>query len=325
MNVAVASSPLVLFYTSWYGIDPPSQKLGSIHWTRDVSRLPEAHVVVFHLPNLRRSTLLGLKKYPGQLWVSWTAESDQHYPLQADMEFRRLFDVSVGFDRHSTVWHTYMPSFAVWGERMSAPVPEKTQAAPAVLFQSAMSDRSGRNEYLKTLLAEMRVDSYGKFLNNKSLANDDDRSASKIQTIGSYHFCLAFENARQSDYVTERLFQPLLAGTVPVYRGAPNVADFAPPGSYINADHFSSPRDLAQHLLHLAATPEEYDRYFDWRRSPLPEHLQTMAKASTQPIFERLMAYGSEHFPMYQGPIARPYRPFGLWQYWNLRRRWRET
>lgn len=49
-------------------------------------------------------------------------------------------------------------------------------------------------------------------------------------------FTMAFENSASKDYVTEKFFQPILDGSVPVTYGAPNIADYAPgPHSIINA------------------------------------------------------------------------------------------
>ena len=84
-----------------------------------------------------------------------------------------------------------------------------------------------------------------------------------------YKFVLAFENAVQSDYVTEKFYIPLMAGSVPVYLGAPNIQRFAPdPASYIDVAAFPSPHALAQHLLHLHAHPAEYARLHAWRDRP---------------------------------------------------------
>ena len=70
-----------------------------------------------------------------------------------------------------------------------------------------------------------------------------------------YKFTLAFENTVTPDYVTEKLYEPLIAGSVPVYRGAPNVADFAPaPRCFIDAADFAGPAELAAYLDHLDRT-----------------------------------------------------------------------
>jgi hypothetical protein len=85
---------------------------------------------------------------------------------------------------------------------------------------------------------------------------------------------LAFENAREVDYVTEKFFEPLLFGAVPVYLGAPNVAEFAPgEHCYIDASAFDSGRDLAEFLLTMS--DDDYMRYHAWRSEPRrPEFVQ---------------------------------------------------
>jgi hypothetical protein len=58
----------------------------------------------------------------------------------------------------------------------------------------------------------------------------------KIDTISKYKFVLAFENTNSKDYVTEKIYHAFLAGTIPVYMGAPNAKNFIPfENSYINA------------------------------------------------------------------------------------------
>ena len=56
--------------------------------------------------------------------------------------------------------------------------------------------------------------------------------------IRPYYFNLAMENSVALDYVTEKLYDPLLVGVVPVYKGAPNVENFVPPHTIIKFDDF---------------------------------------------------------------------------------------
>lgn len=39
--------------------------------------------------------------------------------------------------------------------------------------------------------------------------------------VAQYKFTLAFENAVCDDYITEKLWRPLIVGSVPVYYGSP--------------------------------------------------------------------------------------------------------
>lgn len=53
---------------------------------------------------------------------------------------------------------------------------------------------------------------------------------------------------------------------VPIVYGGANYNIFAPPGSYINALDYDSPKELADHLKTLMKNPQEYAKYFRWKR-----------------------------------------------------------
>jgi len=84
--------------------------------------------------------------------------------------------------------------------------------------------------------------------------------------MSHYKFVLAIENTKTESYVTEKLFYALEAGSVPIYFGAPNVWDFVPPNSIIDASKFSSPKELASYVKALANDPVAYAEYHAWRR-----------------------------------------------------------
>ena len=64
---------------------------------------------------------------------------------------------------------------------------------------------------------------------------------------------------------SEQLYEPLLVGSVPVYFGAPNAADFAPQNSFINATQFDGPVALGAHLVRLLKEPSLLAKYHAWR------------------------------------------------------------
>ncbi|TVU00624.1 hypothetical protein EJB05_53924 [Eragrostis curvula] len=84
--------------------------------------------------------------------------------------------------------------------------------------------------------------------------------------MSHYKFVLAIENTKTESYVTEKLFYALEAGSVPIYFGAPNVWDFVPPNSIIDASKFSSLKELASYVKTLANDPVAYAEYHAWRR-----------------------------------------------------------
>lgn len=92
----------------------------------------------------------------------------------------------------------------------------------------------------------------------------------KLCTAGAAHdFYLSFENSLYPDYVTEKLYEPLAAGAIPVYMGAPNVAAFAPAAhSIIVGADFATPRALVDYLRCVAANRTLLEYYRGWRGRP---------------------------------------------------------
>lgn len=63
--------------------------------------------------------------------------------------------------------------------------------------------------------------------------------SSKYETLRNFRFSLAFENAETSNgYITEKLFDSMFSGCIPIYIGASNITDFIPEGTFINANAY---------------------------------------------------------------------------------------
>lgn len=67
---------------------------------------------------------------------------------------------------------------------------------------------------------------------------------SKYEVLSQYNFCLCFENMLMDGYVTEKIFDCLYAGTIPLYLGAKDIQNLIPPEAYIDCSHFASWDDL---------------------------------------------------------------------------------
>lgn len=67
---------------------------------------------------------------------------------------------------------------------------------------------------------------------------------SKYEVLSRYRFSLCFENMEMSGYMTEKLFDCLYAGVIPIYLGPPNVASLIPAEIYIDVRAYSSWSDL---------------------------------------------------------------------------------
>jgi len=280
------SERLILFFNTMWGqpLEPGPEPLPEgFRITTDVRRFAAAAVVVFHVPSLHAQP--SQPKPPGQLWVAWSKECDVNYPQLRDPAYMGQFDLAMTYRLDADVAITYTSYYGAVADFVRAlrqPPRPKTPDKLAALFISSPFNRSGRLDYAVELMRHMDVHSYGKVLQNRQLVPDQGRPT-KLAVIAGYKFTLAFENAVGEDYVTEKFFDPLVAGSVPVYLGAPNVETFAPGDRcFINTADFRSPKELAEYLLDLQRDGPAYEAYFAWKERPFrPSFLSLLAGQET--------------------------------------------
>jgi hypothetical protein len=76
---------------------------------------------------------------------------------------------------------------------------------------------------------------------------------SKQTVMSQYRFCYCFENfSGPSGWITEKLFDALFSGAVPVYWGAANVRDLIPAECFIDASKFRDAACLYAYLVSLS-------------------------------------------------------------------------
>ena len=121
---------------------------------------------------------------------------------------------------------------------------------------------SGRAEYIKELSQYFPVDLYSHNPGGKSCSVENCYEIWE----NDYKFYLAFENSFSKDYITEKPYKIFTISTIPVVRGGADYAKILPPKSYINAQDFESPKELASFLINLSEDASEYASYFDWKK-----------------------------------------------------------
>lgn len=273
---SLSNQPILILYynTMWKSSEPPDTVAPpGFEITTDRGRLREADAVIFHIPQWKwQPRFLFPPKRTGQLWIAWSMECEENYPRLKNPNFMRAFDLTMTYRLDSDVPVTYLGYYsspANLVRAMRQPPAPKTTDAPAVMLISSRVDRSGRRAYTRELMRHMPVDSFGTFLRNRKMKTDLGHP-SKMELIERYKFTLAFENAIGRDYVTEKFFDPLVRGSVPVYLGAPNIEDFAPgEHCFINVRDFPDPRALAEYLQYLSNNETEYSKLLEWKEKPL--------------------------------------------------------
>ena len=105
--------------------------------------------------------------------------------------------------------------------------------------------------------------------------------ASKDDVLLHAKFSICYENLRGgAGYVTEKIFDAMLFGCLPVYIGASDIASRIPPECYIDGDRFDDPAEL---YAALRAIGEDEFRH---RRECTLAFLRSA----------QALAYGNEHF-----------------------------
>ena len=74
----------------------------------------------------------------------------------------------------------------------------------------------------------------------------------KRETSSGYKFSVCFENVSYPGYVTEKIIDCFKAGVIPIYLGAPDIADFIPRDTFIDFRGFANMDDLDGHLRSIS-------------------------------------------------------------------------
>lgn len=131
-----------------------------------------------------------------------------------------------------------------------------------------------REELVLALMAsQLRVDSLSSCHHNAE-PPPGVKMHNKTAVQEQYLLYLAFENQNADDYITEKLWGALAAGTLPVYLGAPNIKDHVPPNSIVVVDDFPSTKELADYLIRLTKDKALYESYHAWRYQPIDPHFK---------------------------------------------------
>ncbi|MCC6493934.1 MAG: glycosyltransferase [Pirellulales bacterium] len=117
-----------------------------------------------------------------------------------------------------------------------------------------------RNKFFHKLSKYKRVDAGGRLFNNIGGAVNN-----KIQFLQHYKFTIAFENDSYPGYTTEKLVEPMLAQSLPVYWGNPLVDLDFNPRSFVNFFDYGSLDDLVDRIVDIDRND---DLYCDYLRQP---------------------------------------------------------
>jgi hypothetical protein len=121
-----------------------------------------------------------------------------------------------------------------------------------------------RNKFFELLNQYKRVDSAGSHLNNMGFTLPKEEHLffkAKLEFQRAYKFSIAFENSAYPGYLTEKILDPMLAYSLPIYWGDPLVHQDFNPKSFINAAAFRTLEDLVAWVVKVDQVDELYFKY----------------------------------------------------------------
>ncbi|XP_049826114.1 alpha-(1,3)-fucosyltransferase B isoform X2 [Aethina tumida] len=198
-----------------------------------------------------------------EIWTLFHEESPRNYAPILYSETQNLFNITATFSRNSDFPLTlqYLPNVTILTDAqyfVNTNTKNKLLAdlAPILYLQSDCDTPIGRDNVVKQLMKHIDIDSYGACLHNKDFPSEiskvnslDLYNEELLKFIARYKFVIAFENAECKDYITEKLWRPLIAGSVPIYWGSPTVEDWLPTNnSVILLNNFESIESLAAYI-----------------------------------------------------------------------------
>lgn len=247
-------------------------------------------VITVSLYNIHTWITLSKKPYgPDKDTLKTTltmAESEESHN-----RFHKLFTTSFPhFDGYSTTHpESTVPRayFRGWSSIQLLPLRSFQELIKGGTFVASTCHRSGdglkRMNYVKELMQYFRIDSLGKCMHTTHIpegivlhtgSTAGESLTLKQQALSHYLFHLAFENTVERGYVTEKVFDALIAGTVPVYFGStedcrallpsPNVAIFL-------SDFNHDMKKLGDYLTYLSTNETAYEEHRSWRKTFHPE------------------------------------------------------
>ncbi|KAK2834006.1 hypothetical protein Q7C36_014707 [Tachysurus vachellii] len=266
-KAAVTDENIILLIWNWpfgfrFDVKACSPQFGieGCQITDDRSQYDKAHGVMFHHRDIGGdfSGLLNRPRPPYQKWVWMNMESPDNSGRRAEVD--NAFNLTSNYRRDSDVWVPYGRLVEVSEKEKTFQIPTKDKIVCWIV--SNWNPNFKRVKYFTELSKHIKVEAYGRHF-NRYIGSED---YNKI--LSSCKFYLSFENSIHKDYFTEKLFNPMDVGTVPVVLGPPreNYEEVIPSDSFIHVDDFKSPQELAEHLRYMDQNQEAYERYFTWRQ-----------------------------------------------------------
>lgn len=185
------------------------------------------HLIVYPRPALHIRPLIGLKARLSMMVQEPRVIHDDHRRLLR-FTWRRFFRV-FSHDR-ALVGHipngVFVPFGTTWVPEWQGLTVAKTKACSLI----ASAKRSQEGHRVRHAIADhVRAGGLDVDVMGGGYAPFDKKS----DGLAPYRYSVVIENARESDYFTEKLIDAILCLSVPIYWGCPNIGDYFDTSSFV--------------------------------------------------------------------------------------------
>lgn len=176
---------------------------------------------------------------PGVVRIGYYCENILPNLDICDWAFGIPYEEEIRSKRYCRIeWHNISPR-----ELVKHADDVRRQPIPPRFCNFVFSNSVGfRETFFRQLSRYKRVDAPGRSMNNRPSLDgeydDGDLWSRKRRFLSLYKFTIAFENSSFPGYNTEKLTDPILAGSVPIYFGNSEVGRHYNPDSFVNAHDF---------------------------------------------------------------------------------------
>jgi hypothetical protein len=144
-------------------------------------------------------------------------------------------------------------------------IPHKVKLCSIMVSEKTFTQgHKYRHELVRSILStNLPIDIYGrgcKFLGTKdSRIRGDFKEMDRTMYL-EYHFHIAVENVALPDYISEKILNPLLCGTTPIYWGCPRIDEYFPNTNYTLSGNIK--RDMNM-IISIMREPQKYIKKID--------------------------------------------------------------
>ena len=225
----------------WKALQESNVHLFATDLKKDKDHNELAYVVVWNQPGCPTKELY--KKFPQKklLLFMWEPPSVIKYTSEELSHYKRVYTWDDDLVDNKKFFKFYYPELKPMMKSLPAFEGKKlvTQISSNKKSKHRNELYSERESVIQFFENKDGFEFYGFAWENKGYKNYRGSIQNKLETLKNYRFNVCYENIHDvKGYITEKIFDSFAAGTVPIYWGASNVADYIPKNCFIDRRDF---------------------------------------------------------------------------------------